>query len=150
MIPFTDAKMKRACRQNFKASQNQPRTNAHRLLLFYAVECGLKTAIMKREGIKRTDESMKNGDLKEFGHDLNKLLTYLRTTPELYLRETELTAIKPSPQRRESETKRPVKPADFNQMWRYGGQSIKLAEKDIEKQLEKIIQWLEQTENICP
>jgi hypothetical protein len=147
MIPFTDAEMKRACRQNFEASKCQPRTNAHRLLLFYAVECGLKTAIMKRERIKRTDESMKNGDFKEFGHDINKLLTYLHTTPELYLQETELTSLKPFPQTRESETKRPVKPADFNQMWRYGGHSEK--DENIEKQLEKIIQWLEQTENIC-
>jgi hypothetical protein len=49
MIPFTDREIQRAWRTNLEASQVPSRNNAHRLLLFYAVECGLKAIIMKRE-----------------------------------------------------------------------------------------------------
>jgi hypothetical protein len=57
-IPFTDREMEKAWSQNLCAYQNSQetsRTNAHRLLLFYAVECGLKTILMKRKGQKRSD-----------------------------------------------------------------------------------------------
>jgi len=37
--------MRNAWRQNTAASQAEPRTNVHRSLLFYAVECGLKAVI---------------------------------------------------------------------------------------------------------
>ena len=54
-ILFTDREMENAWRENRLASCHQPRSNGHRLLLFYAVECGLKAILMRRQKIKRTD-----------------------------------------------------------------------------------------------
>ncbi|GCL37866.1 hypothetical protein SR1949_29780 [Sphaerospermopsis reniformis] len=50
-IPFTDKEMEKAWLRNISAYYKtpQPHTNAHRLLLFYAVECGLKAIFMKKK-----------------------------------------------------------------------------------------------------
>ncbi|MFN9598528.1 MAG: hypothetical protein ACK56T_05750, partial [Dolichospermum sp.] len=72
-ITFTDREMQRAWRENFSASHNhnRVRTNAHRLLLFYAVECGLKAVLMKRKNVSRTDLCP---EILKYGHDINELL----------------------------------------------------------------------------
>jgi hypothetical protein len=72
-ITFTDREMQRAWRENFSASHNhnRVRTNAHRLLLFYAVECGLKAVLMKRKKVSRTDLYP---EILKKGHDINGLL----------------------------------------------------------------------------
>jgi hypothetical protein len=77
-IPFTDREIEKAWRENksvYITSAKEQRKNSHRLLLFYAVECGLKAILMRREGKKRTDLCT---NIYEFQHDINKLLDYLR------------------------------------------------------------------------
>ena len=52
-IPFTDRELTRAWRDLSSVVNSQPigiRQNPHRLLLFYAVECGLKAIWLKRQG----------------------------------------------------------------------------------------------------
>ncbi|MCI5147403.1 MAG: hypothetical protein D3923_18200, partial [Candidatus Electrothrix sp. AR3] len=84
MIPFTDREMERAWRENLSASNRSVRTNALRLLLFYAVECGLKAIIMRRYGRRncRTDYCPEIGTAQ---HDINKLLDTLNVNVQLRL-----------------------------------------------------------------
>jgi MinD-like ATPase involved in chromosome partitioning or flagellar assembly len=85
-IPFKRGEMMTAWRQNLAASQFEPRNNAHRLLLFYAVECGLKAVIMKREKLTRTDQPRKKGhSVDDFGHDINRLLDELRVGAKIMI-----------------------------------------------------------------
>ncbi|BDA67223.1 hypothetical protein CAL7716_013890 [Calothrix sp. PCC 7716] len=83
-IPFTDREMERAWLDNLLASYNSQRTNAHRLLLFYAVECGLKFVLMRRRKIKRSDLC---AEIAEYQHDINMLLRYLSSNTNLRLPE---------------------------------------------------------------
>ncbi|HID99895.1 MAG TPA: hypothetical protein EYP59_06360 [Thiotrichaceae bacterium] len=138
-IPFTAREMKRAWDQNLHAIsqvKEQYRTNAHRLLLFYAVECGLKVLIMKDKKQSRTDGL--NPDI--LTHDINKLLKELRAKGDLILNRTQMEPIKKSD--RKSKDTRTVEPKYFNQMWRYGGKSNGLSDKEIEEKLFKIVEWI--------
>lgn len=47
-IPFTNRELVRAWRNSLDVSKSEQRTNPHRLLLFYAIECGLKAAYLKQ------------------------------------------------------------------------------------------------------
>jgi len=139
-IPFTNREMKNAWDQNLRAVlqvKEQDRTNAHRLLLFYAVECGLKALIMKVKRQSRTDGL----DSDILTHDINKLLKELHAQGDLVLRRTQMVPIKKN--NRKSKDTRTVEPKDFNQMWRYGGQSTGgLSDKEIEAKLLKIVEWI--------
>jgi hypothetical protein len=138
-IPFTDREMKKAWKQNLEAIlqvKEQNRTNAHRLLLFYAVECGLKWLILKEKKQSRTDAL--NPEL--LTHDINKLLKELRASGDLVLNRTQMSPIKKTGKK--SQDTRTVEPKDFNQMWRYGGKS-NVSDKEIEKKLLKIVEWID-------
>lgn len=135
MLPFTYHEIKRAWQQNLEVSNAETRKNAHRLLLFYAVECGLKAVIMKREHSKRTDECT---ILSELGHDINGLLKHCCVGDQLQLKSVQMSDIK------DPKTSRQVKPKEFNQMWRYGGRTQDTpTDTDIENQLLKIVEWIE-------
>ena len=51
-LPFSDRELTRAWRELSAVATptNSVRQNPHRLLLFYAVECGLKAIWLKRQG----------------------------------------------------------------------------------------------------
>ncbi len=134
MLPFTYREIKQAWRQNLEVSNAETRKNTHRLLLFYAVECGLKAVIMKRERLNRTDDC---ATLSQLGHDLNGLLDYLRAGTLLHLPKVSMSSIEnPS-------TPRQVGAKEFNQMWRYGGKTKDTpTDADIETQLLKVIDWI--------
>jgi hypothetical protein len=57
-VPFTRREMHRGWSNSFqayeKAEASPPIQNSHRLLLFYAIECGLKAILMKRRGAELT------------------------------------------------------------------------------------------------
>jgi hypothetical protein len=138
VIPFTDREIQKAWRQNKLAYQDvQTKTNAHRLLLFYSVECGLKAVIMKRQCKNRTDQ-----ELAQSQHNINKLLDCLNAGPDLKL-PNQLT-MKPIKTRKAQNEERKLTPGDINQMWRYGGCSENIKDDEIEKKLVKILTWIEQ------
>jgi hypothetical protein len=138
MISFTDREIQRAWRNNLKASEVPSRNNAHRLLLFYAVECGLKAIIMKRQGKNRTDLCP---NVTNSGHDINKLLDYLSAGDSLKLpRELLMKMIKTNSEKED----RTCTTAQINQMWRYGGTVDSYGDPDLEKQLISISEWIEQ------
>jgi len=143
-IPFTDREIQRAWRENFRAYHQKTQTNAHRLLLFYAVECGLKALLMKQRGqrCKRTDFCQ---EIHDCGHDINKLLDKLGAGVSLTLPHQVLI------------NERIAKSGEINQIWRYGGEithSYVLNKKtnkqeaqetndlDIEKKLLEIVSWI--------
>ncbi|HAG84678.1 MAG TPA: hypothetical protein DCL61_26890 [Cyanobacteria bacterium UBA12227] len=139
VIPFTDQEMQNAWRQNRAASNHTSRTNAHRLLLFYAVECGLKAILMRRQGIKRTDLCP---TIAEAQHNINKLLDSLGAGGALSLpKEIVMKQIKDT---RNNKKDRKLNPGQINQMWRYGGCCIKdPKDQDVEKKLLEIVKWIE-------
>lgn len=142
MIIFTDRELHRAWRENKKASFVINKTNAHRLLLFYAVECGLKAVLMKRESKNRTDLCAEK--FEQAQHNINRLLDFLGADSSLKLP----SQLKMSTISKNRERKFP--PGDINQMWRYGGKcegtddlNIKY-DKDIEIKLLELCKWIEQ------
>jgi hypothetical protein len=138
-IPFTDREMEKAWRENKNASHKTPRTNAHRLLLFYAVECGLKAILMRRKDKKRTDLCK---DLAECQHDVNKLLDRLYAGESLKLpSQLRMKPIKG----KNGHEERKFTPGDVNQMWRYGGccEIAEITDQNLEKKLLEIVQWID-------
>lgn len=139
-IPFTDREMERAWRENLSASGRAERSNALRLLLFYAVECGLKAILMKRCG-RRTCRTDYFPDISEAQHDINKLLDSLSVDGRLRLppriRMCDLVDSRNNKEGRE------LKTGQINQMWRYGGRSFGVVTDDIlEQKLLLISEWI--------
>lgn len=140
-IPFK--LVRRAWRQNIVASQFEPRNNAHRLLLFYAVECGLKAVIMIRENLTRTDQPRKKGrNVDDFGHDINLLLDELQVGVKIRLKSIKINTIQSLQPQDKREEERAVSPEKINKMWRYGGKSLNIQDEEIEKQLLEIVEWI--------
>lgn len=137
-IPFTDREMEKAWRENLSASHSTQRTNAHRLLLFYAVECGLKAVLMRRQKKIRSDLC---AEIAQYQHDVNKLLECLSAKPELKLPEQ--ISMKPI-KTGNGYDERKFTPGDINQMWRYGGScSLKdVTDQYIESKLLEIVEWI--------
>lgn len=148
-VHFSDREMKNAWKHNFEAYKKlQPSyTNAHRLLLFYSTECGLKATLMKRESAKTTKDcasliALIKGSRND-GHDINKLLDALRAGHNLKIP----SAINMISDRR-------VGSGEINQMWRYGGKVANIknqngglvdsTDEDLEKCLLKISEWIKQ------
>ncbi|AFY99934.1 hypothetical protein [Calothrix sp. PCC 6303] len=140
-IPFTDREIEKAWRENksvYITSAKEQRKNSHRLLLFYAVECGLKAILMRREGKKRTDLCT---NIYEFQHDINKLLDYLRVGGNVRL-PSQLSMEKLRSNNGYDERK--FSAGELNQMWRYGGCcSTGATDEELEKKLLEIVAWID-------
>ncbi len=145
MIDFTLRELKCAWRQAgsaFEAADNK--TNAHRLLLFYAVETGLKAILLKRESKQDSRKSKQDpedkfpkNEFSDFQHDLNKLMAHLRVGAYLHLK-TEISL---------DDLNHPKKPrkskySELNQIWRYGAKAKKPTDAELESQLLAIQEWI--------
>jgi hypothetical protein len=136
MIPFTRRELIRAWSCARIASQAVPRTDAHRLLLFYAVECGLKATYLRQVNAEVIDELLG----KQHLHDLNSLMTQLRMPKEYFLPESlELQPIRRSDG---SQQVRNAAVGALNQIWRYGGALGDASNALLEEKLEKICNWI--------
>lgn len=137
-LPFTDRELKKAWRELSAAAEvphGRARQNAHRLLLFYAVECGLKAAWLKRQG--RTVFSPE--DISRTGHNLHKLLKELCASAELALNmPLKLSDVTGN----QSARQRTCGFSELHQVWRYGGQCQTPTDQDCEQQLQKVLQWI--------
>lgn len=139
VIPFTDRELEKAWRENKSASEKIPRSNAHRLLLFYAVECGLKAILMRRQSKNRSDLCT---DISECQHDVNKLLDCLSAGRNLKLpAQLSMKPIKG----KNGNDERKFTPGDINQMWRYGGccTTTGITDQDLEKKFLEIVTWID-------
>lgn len=135
---FTLRELTRAWRQLRDASTQGQRQNAHRLLLVYSVECGLKAVWLKKE-CRTLFTSL---DISKTGHDLNEVIKSLRclhTLPE----SLAMSDVKDS--QRNLVTRTHIRISDLHQVWRYGG-ALKNPPADdqaMEASLEKIQNWIE-------
>jgi len=85
-VPFTDRELVRAWRELSVVAMpalGSSRKNPHRLLLFYAVECGLKAVWLKRQNRALFDRE----DIDRTGHNLRQLLKELKVGSNLALPE---------------------------------------------------------------
>lgn len=138
-IPFTDRELKRAWRDLSSVATSlllTDRSNPHRLLLFYAVECGLKAVWLKRQ----SRSLFRGEDISSKGHDLRQILKDLRVGSDLALPEyfqlpdvTDNSATIP----------RKGKFGELHQVWRYGGSCSSPTDKDCELKLENVLTWIQ-------
>ena len=131
-IPFTDRELRYAWRSLYQASAQHPRSNPHRLLLLYAIECGLKALWLKRAGRTLFEAT----DIGQTGHDLKKIICYLHwnlSLPDRFHLPDVLDA------RRNPVARRHNALENLHQAWRYGGQ-LEAPDDDakLETELEKI------------
>lgn len=143
MISFSRRELVRAWRTAYNASTVKPRTNAHRLLLFYAQECGLKAVVLKRQNKELLDHPIVDeSSTKSVDHDLNKLLDVLKAGNDMKLpTNLNLSALRTAAK---VDLKRPCGTGQINQAWRYGGVfSAPHDDQALECALEKLNKWLE-------
>ena len=137
-IPFTDREMERAWRENLSASERPVRSNAFRLLLFYAVECGLKAILMRRFGVQRTDDIPQ---IMQAQHNINRLMDELSVEGTLRLPNS--IRICNLPVSNNTRRQRTINIGQINQMWRYGGFSTgDITDEILEEKLLRISDWI--------
>lgn len=133
MIPFSRRELIRAWSSARAASQVTPRTDAHRLLLFYAVECGLKAILLRRQNL----DVIGDGVAKHHLHDLNSLMTELRMSKDFFLpRNVTLPPLRGAFASRNADS------SSLNQIWRYGCDIGSEQNEMLETTLEKICEWI--------
>ncbi|WP_082381511.1 hypothetical protein [Achromobacter ruhlandii] len=138
-LPFTDRELKGAWRELSMASEPAAavvRANPHRLLLFYAVECGLKAVWLKRQG--RT--LFEGEDISRTGHDLRHILKDLNVGASLSLPESFRL---PVARHGREQLPRNGKFGDLHQAWRYGGKCEAPTDHDCEQQLQNVLNWIQ-------
>jgi hypothetical protein len=135
-LPFTRRELTNAWRQLREASISSPRKNAHRLLLFYSIECGLKAAWLKRQS--RT--LFESHDISKTGHNLNQMLKDMSSNttlpPNLNMNPAINQSNMPVPRNGVIDV--------LHQVWRYGGTLVAppIDDTGMEAELEKIHHWI--------
>lgn len=136
-IPFTNRELVRAWRSSLDVSKSEQRTNPHRLLLFYAIECGLKATYLKQ-----INKTVIDSDIaQQFSHDINKLCEKLSINSTFMLPQSlRMKDCKVD----NKDVTRTCSPSEINQIWRYGG-TLDGVENDIflEGKLEKLNEIIE-------
>ncbi len=113
MIHVSDKEIQKSYRRHksiwisAEKSQNTP-NYSHKMVLFYAVECGLKFLYMAQFGLRMTNQENAEGkNITVFGHNLNELLKNLKGF-SLQLPQVE------------DENENQISPEEVHQAWRYG------------------------------
>jgi hypothetical protein len=140
-IPFTDRELKRAWRDletTASPTNGNARKNPQRLLLFYAVECGLKAVWLKRQNRRVFDLV----DIDTTGHDLRKVLKELNVGTGLSLPENlQLEPIAQNPG--QGQIPRNGNISILHQAWRYGGKCVSPTDDQCEHQLQQVLNWIQ-------
>ncbi len=104
-------------------------TMTDKMVLFYAVECGLKWLYMRKHRLKRTDQADSTGkSVTDFGHNLNSLLEkngFSYTIPKITAKDSTQ-----------------IEADSLHQAWRYGKSIEEEKEKDCLKKLNRIFNEL--------
>ncbi len=110
--------------------------NPHRLMLYYAVECGLKAVWLKRQNRNLFNRV----DIGSTGHNLRQVLKDLKVGAELslpaYLQLDPVTQNN-SPVSRNGDI------SILHQAWRYGGKCITPTDDKCEQQLRQVLNWIQ-------
>lgn len=135
MIPFTRRELAGAYRSAVAAATVVTRQNMHRLLLFYAAECGLKAVYLRRQNMDVLEGAIADA----VKHDLNKILSQLRASQDLFLpAEFRLSPV----QIGGASVTRHFSCGALNQAWRYGGTLTQPSDGVVEQRLSQIISWI--------
>ena len=133
-LPFTDRELSRAWRSLRRTAHAEDRNNTHRLLLFYAIECGLKAVWLKKNSKTLFDGAA----IHRFGHDLNEIIKDLMLGHNLSLlpASVQLSAVNSGriPRAGGLDT--------IHQVWRYGGQLSIPTDEEMEARLEHMAEWI--------
>lgn len=134
-IPVTRQELARAWRHLRQASRATPRQAPHRLLVFYAVECGLKAVWLQQ----KNKEVLEGADIALLGHDLNQLFKDLCIGHQLAALPRVITL---KPLERPSPRARCGGVDVLHQAWRYGVEVKTPDDIEIEQQLDKLNEWI--------
>ena len=120
----------------YKTANIETSPKSRRLLLFYSVECGLKSLIMKNIGKNTYEELRKYSEeqgKRVHGHDLKAMTQEVGIEHQYPLKRIRLAK------------EGSCAPERYNELWRYGA-AIEDEEEEIkaENTLEKIAEWIEQ------
>ena len=124
-------------RRHYKLYQNTNVSDkSRRLVLFYSVECGLKSLIMKETGNDTYKELESyceiSGKYNITGHDIKAMLKEVNPRNEFALKNISLEKGGGS-----------VPPMRSNELWRYGAAVADIEEEEkAEKVLVKIADWI--------
>lgn len=138
-IPFTDRELTRAWRDLSSLAmpaEGKTRKNPHRLLLFYAVECGLKAVWLKRKSQAVFDQQ----DIDKTGHNLRQVLKELNVGAKLSLPQD--LQLKPMTHKGGNRP-RNGDISVLHQAWRYGGECATPSDNECESQLQQVLYWIE-------
>ena len=139
-INITRREFQVSCRNHYSMYKNTdaaacPRTR--RLLLFYSVECGLKSLIMKEIGKNTYEELKKYSEENQkhiHGHDLKAMTQEMGIEHKYPLKRIRL-----------AKEGQDVGSDRYNELWRYGAPVMdEDEEKRAEKTLLGIAEWIEQ------
>lgn len=137
-VLFTDRELRRAWRDLSQVSMpagGAERKNPHRLLMFYAVECGLKAVWLKRQRRSLFEQE----DINRTGHDLRAVLRALNVGNTLSLpANLQLLPV----EQNGSQLPRNGDISILHQAWRYGGECRTPSDTECEKQLEQVLDWI--------
>lgn len=137
-INVTRKEFQESYKRHYQLYQNSNVSDkTRRLILFYAVECGLKSLIMKNTNSGTSEEfeayCQNNNKGWLFGHDIKAMMKEVNPNSEYTLRHIRL-----------KQGDRRVHPREFNQIWRYGATvADEDEEKRAEETLEKIADWIQ-------
>lgn len=138
-INITQKEYRDSCKNHYiaysKLSEDEKYQKSGRLLLFYAVECGLKCLIMKDESLPDYNSLQKyatNIHRKEIaGHNIKVMLINRNLERDYILKDIRLAK------------GGKVSSDEFNQVWRYGAGVIDEEEGNKnEKTLRRIMEYL--------
>lgn len=138
-INITQREYRESCKNHYlaysKLSEDEKYQKSGRLLLFYAVECGLKYLIMKDEELSDYNALQKyatNIRRKEIsGHNIKAMLIYRNLDRDYILKDIRL------------KKGRKASSDEYNQVWRYGAVVAEVEEENKnEKTLRRIMEYL--------
>lgn len=137
-FPITNRELERAWRELRRSSQVESRCNSHRLLMVYAVECGLKAVWLRRQ---RRDLFV-GQDIDRFGHDLNEILRELKPGRQF---EPLPSAVQLQPIAEGCPTRQRARNGGLDalhQAWRYGAHLTEPSDEVMEQHLERVATWI--------
>lgn len=137
-INVTRREFQDSYRNHYRVYKNtSDSTKTRKLVLFYSVECGLKSLIMKETGNNTYEEleqycscNTNKGNLT--GHDIKAMLKEVNPRNDFVLKNIVLKKGGGS-----------VQPRKFNELWRYGAEvADSEQEEEAERTLVKIAEWI--------
>lgn len=134
-INITRREFQDSYRRHFKMyKETSSNDRSRRLILFYSVECGLKSLLMKDLGNNTYEEFAEccgNEKKQLTGHNISAMLKNLNPQNNYSLRNIRLKRGGCAP------------PEKFNELWRYGAATEDENEEiKAEKTLAKIAEWI--------